>query len=52
MMGAHWFVSYALIILSFMVGTLWGQMVTASRHIKAIALATNCIVLAAWFAYL
>lgn len=47
-----WFVSYALIILSFMVGTLWGQMVTASRHIKAIALATNCIVLAAWFAYL
>lgn len=51
-MGAHWFVSYALIILSFMAGTLWGQMVTASRHIKAIALATNCIVLAAWFAYL
>ncbi len=27
-------------------------MVTASRHIKAIALATNCIVFAAWFAYL
>ena len=51
-MGAHWFISYALIILSFMAGTLWGQMVTASRHIKAIALATNCIVFAAWFAYL
>ena len=50
--GTQWFITYALVILSFMAGTLWGQMVTVSRQVKAIALVTNLITLAAWFAYL
>ena len=50
--GSKWFLTYGLIILSFMAGTLWGQVVNASTQIKRIALATNAITLAAWFAFL
>ena len=50
--GRQWFLTYGLVILSFMAGTLWGQVVNASNRIKRIALATNAITLAAWFAFL
>lgn len=50
--GRQWFLTYGLVILSFMAGTLWGQVVNASTRIKRIALATNAITLAAWFAFL
>ena len=50
--GSKWFLTYGLIILSFMAGTLWGQVVNASTRVKRIALATNVITLAAWFAFL
>ena len=50
--GRHWFLSYGLVILSFMAGTLWGQVLNASTWVKRIALATNAITLAAWFAFL
>ena len=48
----QWFLTYGLVILSFMAGTLWGQVVNASTRVKRIALATNVITLAAWFAFL
>ncbi|MFT6310450.1 MAG: hypothetical protein ACJAQS_000815 [Porticoccus sp.] len=50
--GIQWFVTYGLLILSFMAGTLWGQMIDQSIKVKRIAIATNAIVLAAWFAFL
>lgn len=50
--GTQWFLTYALVILSFMAGTLWGQVVNASLKVKRIALITNVITLAAWFAFL
>ena len=50
--GRQWFLTYGLVILSFMAGTLWGQVVNASTRVKRIALATNVITLAAWFAFL
>ena len=50
--GRQWFLSYGLVILSFMAGTLWGQVVNASKQIKRIALASNAITLFAWFAFL
>ena len=50
--GSKCFLTYGLIILSFMAGTLWGQVVNASTRVKRIALATNVITLAAWFAFL
>ena len=50
--GTQWFLTYGLVILSFMAGTLWGQVITASLSVKWVALATNVITLAAWFAFL
>jgi hypothetical protein len=50
--GVQWFVSYGLLILSFMAGTLWGQMIDQSIKVKRIAITTNAITLAAWFAFL
>ncbi len=50
--GVQWFLTYGLLILSFMAGTLWGQVVNDSLRVKSIALATNAITLAAWFAFL
>lgn len=35
-----------------MAGTLWGQVVNEEVRIKRIALASNAITLAAWFAFL
>ncbi|PWQ96468.1 DUF3429 domain-containing protein [Leucothrix pacifica] len=50
--ASQWFLSYGLVILSFMAGTLWGQVINEQSHIKAIAIATNAITLAAWFTFL
>ena len=50
--GLRWFLTYGLVILSFMAGTLWGQVVNLSTKVKRIALASNAITLAAWFAFL
>ncbi len=50
--AVQWFLTYGLVILSFMAGTLWGQVVNASAQVKRIALATNLITLAAWLALL
>jgi hypothetical protein len=50
--GIQWFLTYGLVILSFMAGTLWGQVVNESIQIKSIALASNAVTLAAWFAFL
>ena len=50
--GIQWFLTYALVILSFMAGTLWGQVVNESIQLKSIALASNAVTLAAWFAFL
>jgi hypothetical protein len=50
--GINWFLSYGLLILSFMAGTLWGQVVNQSIKIKRIALLSNAIALSAWFALL
>ncbi|PWQ93369.1 DUF3429 domain-containing protein [Leucothrix arctica] len=47
-----WFMTYGFVILSFMAGTLWGQVVNESAVVKGVALATNGITLAAWFGYL
>lgn len=50
--GGHWFKTYGLVILSFMAGTIWGQLVNASVRVKRLALASNAVTLLAWFAYL
>lgn len=50
--GGHWFKTYGLVILSFMAGTIWGQVVNASVRVKRLALASNAVTLLAWFAYL
>lgn len=50
--GIQWFLTYGLVILSFMAGTLWGQVVNESIQLKSIALASNAVTLAAWFAFL
>ena len=50
--GVQWFLTYGLVILSFMAGTLWGQVVNDSVRVKRIALGTNVITLVAWFAFL
>lgn len=50
--GSKWFLTYGLVILTFMAGTLWGQVVNLSTKVKRIALASNAITLAAWFAFL
>jgi prolipoprotein diacylglyceryltransferase len=50
--GSRWFLSYGLVILNFMAGTLWGQVVNESIKVKRIALAANAITLVAWFAFL
>jgi hypothetical protein len=50
--GIDWFLSYGLLILSFMAGTLWGQVVNEGIKIKRIALLSNAITLSAWFALL
>jgi hypothetical protein len=50
--GTQWFLTYGLVILSFMAGTLWGQMVNESANTKRIALFSNAITLSAWFALL
>ena len=50
--ATRWFLTYGLVILSFMAGSLWGQEVNASFKAKRIAFATNAITLAAWFAFL
>ena len=50
--GIDWFRSYGLLILSFMAGTLWGQVVNQGIKIKRIALLSNAITLSAWFALL
>lgn len=39
-------------ILSFMAGTLWGQVVNERIKVRRIALAANAITLIAWFAFL
>ncbi|RVU86475.1 DUF3429 domain-containing protein [Leucothrix sargassi] len=50
---AHqWFLSYGLLILSFMAGTLWGQALNDDKRVKAIAITSNAITLLAWFAFL
>ncbi|WP_283789713.1 DUF3429 domain-containing protein [Bermanella sp. WJH001] len=50
--GGHWFKTYGLVILSFMAGTIWGQVVNASVRVKRLVLASNAVTLLAWFAYL
>jgi hypothetical protein len=50
--GTRWFITYGLVILSFMAGTLWGQMLNESLRVKSIAAATNVITLIAWFTFL
>jgi hypothetical protein len=50
--GQQWFLTYGLLILSFMAGTLWGQVINQASKIKRIAVASNIITLLAWFAYL
>ncbi|WP_022952478.1 DUF3429 domain-containing protein [Leucothrix mucor] len=50
--ASQWFLTYGLAILSFMAGTLWGQVVNEEVRIKRIALASNAITLAAWLAFL
>jgi hypothetical protein len=51
-LGIQWFLSYGLLILSFMAGTLWGQVVNQPIKVKRIALGSNAITLSAWFALL
>jgi hypothetical protein len=41
LMGIQWFLTYGLLILSFMAGTLWGQVVNEPVKIKRIALLSN-----------
>ncbi|MGK0405562.1 MAG: hypothetical protein ACJAR6_000937 [Oleispira sp.] len=50
--GIQWFLTYGLLILSFMAGTLWGQVVNQHIKVKRIALGSNAITLSAWFALL
>ncbi|MGR6870753.1 DUF3429 domain-containing protein [Pseudomonas sp. HK3] len=50
--GTQWFITYSLVILSFMGGTLWGQVVNQSIDVKRVALASNTVTLTAWFAFL
>jgi hypothetical protein len=50
--GIQWFLTYGLLILSFMAGTLWGQVVNGNVKVKRIALVSNAITLSAWFALL
>jgi hypothetical protein len=50
--GSEWFLTYGLVILSFMAGTLWGQVVNERINAKRIALSANAVTLAAWFAFL
>jgi 4-hydroxybenzoate polyprenyltransferase len=50
--GIQWFLTYGLLILSFMAGTLWGQVVNQPIKVKRIALGSNAITLSAWFALL
>ncbi|MGK0498857.1 MAG: hypothetical protein ACJAYG_000488 [Oceanicoccus sp.] len=50
--GSQWFLTYGLVILSFMAGTLWGQVVNEKVRVRRIALAANTITLVTWFAYL
>jgi hypothetical protein len=50
--GIQWFLTYGLLILSFMAGTLWGQVVNGRIKVKRIALVSNAITLSAWFALL
>jgi hypothetical protein len=50
--GLQWFLTYALVILTFMAGTLWGQVINERARVKTIALATNIVTLAAWFGFL
>jgi hypothetical protein len=50
--GIQWFLTYGLLILSFMAGTLWGQIVNERIKVKRIALVSNAITLSAWFALL
>lgn len=50
--ASEWFLTYGLVILSFMAGTLWGQVVNDDATAKRIALMTNAITLAAWFSFL
>lgn len=50
--GSQWFLTYGLVILSFMAGTLWGRIINETYHIKRLALATNLITLVAWFTFL
>ena len=50
--ASEWFLSYGLVILSFMAGSLWGQVVNEGVRVKRIALASNLVTLAAWFAFL
>ena len=52
LIGVHWFKTYGLVILSFMAGTIWGQVVNASARVRRLALASNAVSLLAWFAYL
>jgi hypothetical protein len=52
LMGIQWFLTYGLLILSFMAGTLWGQVVNEPVKIKRIALVSNAITLSAWLAFL
>jgi hypothetical protein len=50
--ASQWFLTYGLVILSFMAGTLWGQVINESLGVWFIALASNVITLAAWLAFL
>jgi hypothetical protein len=50
--GLQWFLTYALVILTFMAGTLWGQVINDGVKVKSIALATNLLTLVAWLAFL
>jgi hypothetical protein len=50
--GIQWFLTYGLLILSFMAGTWWGQVVNGHVKVKRIALVSNAITLSAWFALL
>lgn len=54
--SVNWFLSYGLVILSFMAGTLWGQVIRSddkgSCTTMAIVVISNFITLVAWVIFL
>lgn len=52
--GDIWFISYGLVIVSFMAGSVWGHSLlhAEKRRRPFILISTNILTLSAWFCYL